>query len=584
LNRTVPALYLRVFGFGDRAMMPWVRWTLMAAVSAAALGGGEVRAAGEAVQWIDGPAAPTLSGSYLSGRAAQRADDWAAAADFTREALERDPRNPVLLQRTFILMLGAGRTDEARTLAERLSAGGAEGQLVTLFQIAEDVRAGRAEPAADRMRRMSREGMGQFLHPLLDAWVTLANGDADRAVAALAPLERTSGLRPLLHLHTALIREQSGNLDAAAESYAAALEAGPALRVVQAVSGFYRRTGRAADADAAIARFMATSGDAGGMLDPGATTPIVTTPAEGMAEALFNLAVALDQEGADETALFYARIALHLRPDFAFARLVVGDVLTQRKRHTEALVEFRRVAEVPALAWTGRLRIADSLANLKREDEARDTLTAMAQERPDRTDALVRLGDLHRQAERFAEAVGPYTRALERTTVIEPRHWGLFYARGIAHERSKQWPQAEADFLKALELSPEQPYVLNYLGYSWIDRGENLERGREMVERAVRLRPNDGHIVDSLGWAHFKLGNLADAVRYMERAVELKAMDPVINDHLGDVYWAVGRYSEARFQWERALLRAEEADLIAQIREKLGRSIPRDVAGAGRRP
>jgi Flp pilus assembly protein TadD len=126
--------------------------------------------------------------------------------------------------------------------------------------------------------------------------------------------------------------------------------------------------------------------------------------------------------------------------------------------------------------------------------------------------------------------------------------------------------------------------VLNYLGYSWIDRGENLERGREMVERAVRLRPNDGHIVDSLGWAHFKLGNLADAVRYMERAVELKAMDPVINDHLGDVYWAVGRYSEARFQWERALLRAEEADLIAQIREKLGRSIPRDVAGAGRRP
>jgi Flp pilus assembly protein TadD len=263
---------------------------------------------------------------------------------------------------------------------------------------------------------------------------------------------------------------------------------------------------------------------------------------------------------------------------------VVGDVLTQRKRHTEALAEFRRVAEVPALAWTGRLRIADSLANLKREDEARDTLTAMAQERPDRTDALVRLGDLHRQAERFAEAVGPYTRALERTTVIEPRHWGLYYARGIAHERSKQWPQAEADFLKALELSPEQPYVLNYLGYSWIDRGENLERGREMVERAVRLRPNDGHIVDSLGWAHFKLGNLADAVRYMERAVELKAMDPVINDHLGDVYWAVGRYSEARFQWERALLRAEEADLIAQIREKLGRSIPRDVAGAGRRP
>jgi tetratricopeptide (TPR) repeat protein len=565
-------------------MMVRVGMVMAAALAVVLVGPGSPRAAGEALQWIDGPAEVTLSGSYLSGRSAQRADDWVSAADFTAAALERDPRNPVLLQRTFVLMLGAGRTDEALRLAERLSATNPDGQLLSMFMIAQDMRDDRPADAANRVRRMSREGMGQFLHPLLDAWVTAANGDADRAVAALAPLERTSGLRPLLHLHTALIRETTGNLDAAAEAYAAALEAGPALRVVQAVSSFYRRTGRAEDADAVVRRFQGPSSDAGGMLDPTSSAPIVSNPADGIAEALFNIAVALDQEGADETALFYARIALHLRPDFGFARLVAGDVLTQRKRHEEALAEFRKVAETPALAWTGRLRIADGLANLKREDEALAMLTAMAAERPERTDALIRLGDLHRQAERFDQAIEPYTQALKRTTVVEPRHWGLFYARGIAHERAKQWPQAEADFLKALELSPEQPYVLNYLGYSWIDRNENLDRGREMVERAVRLRPNDGHIMDSLGWAHYRLGNMAEAVRYMERAVELKSMDPVINDHLGDVYWAVGRHIEARYQWERALLRAEDKELIAQIKEKLVRETPRRVAGDGRRP
>ena len=172
------------------------------------------------------------------------------------------------------------------------------------------------------------------------------------------------------------------------------------------------------------------------------------------------------------------------------------------------------------------------------------------------------MGDLLRGEDRFAEAEAAYTRALQRLPAIDRRHWRLLYARGIAYERTKRWPQAEADLLKALELEPEQPFVLNYLGYSWVDQGLNLDRAKAMLHRAVELRPEDGFIVDSLGWAYFRLGEHDKAVTYLERAVELEPGDPVINDHLGDGYWRVGRTREARFQWQRALTFEPEPELV----------------------
>ena len=167
------------------------------------------------------------------------------------------------------------------------------------------------------------------------------------------------------------------------------------------------------------------------------------------------------------------------------------------------------------------------------------------------------------------EAVKAYDEAVKRIGALERRHWSLLYTRGIALERSKQWPRAEADFLAALEFEPEQPYVLNYLGYSWVDQGINLERAQKMIERAVELRPNDGYVVDSLGWVLYRLGKFAGAVRELERAVELRPEDPIINDHLGDAYWRVGRRQEARFQWRRSLSLEPEDDLLAVLRDKI---------------
>jgi tetratricopeptide (TPR) repeat protein len=200
-------------------------------------------------------------------------------------------------------------------------------------------------------------------------------------------------------------------------------------------------------------------------------------------------------------------------------------------------------------------------------------LKVLVAEKPDRIDAALTLADLLRSKERYSDAVSAYDTALARVKTVEERHWPVYFGRGIVLERTKQWPRAEADMKKALELSPEQPYVLNYLGYSWIDQGLNLDAGMKMLKRATELRPDDGAITDSVGWAYYRLGQYDKAVEWLERASEQKGDDATIVEHLGDAYWHVGRFREARFQWERALNQKPDKDRVSVIQEKLANGL-----------
>jgi tetratricopeptide (TPR) repeat protein len=198
----------------------------------------------------------------------------------------------------------------------------------------------------------------------------------------------------------------------------------------------------------------------------------------------------------------------------------------------------------------------------------------------DKLEVLDALGNIMRARKLYSQAVTYYDRALSLVGKPEKRHWVYFYARGTSYERLKNWPAAEADLEKALALYPEQPLILNYLGYSWIDQGRNMKQGMALIEKAVALKPDDGYIVDSLGWAHFKQGNFKEAVRYLERAVELKPDDPVLNDHLGDALWRVGREREAKFQWDQALSLKPEADDVDKIKKKLEQGLSADTPKA----
>lgn len=522
------------------------------------------------------------TGSYLAGRFAQQVWDWERAASFMDRALAFSPDDPALLRRAWPLWLGAGKADRAVDLARRLMAVERGSHLPPALVAADHLREGRYEAAAALLAEgLPRDGFGQYVGALLEAWTEMGRARPDAARAALAPLAETPGFAPLHDLQLAMIAELSGDLAEAGEIYARIAEGTPSLRTVQLVGGFYERTGRIGEARRLYERFRDEAADPllaepllAGIEDRVPAFPAVRDPRDGLAEALFDLAGALHQERAGELAMLYVRIALHLREDFPLARLMVAEILADAGRHEEAIAEYRHVRDTPGLDWNARLREAMLLDAAGRMDEAAELLRTMAEERPDRIEVLLALGDLHRSAQRYAEAAEAYDAAAARLEGEEPGHWVVYYSRGVSLERSGEWKRAEADLLKAMELNADEPLLLNYLGYSWVDRGENLERALRLIERAVELRPRDGFIVDSLGWALYRLDDFPGAVTHLERAVELQPLDPTINDHLGDAYWQVGRRHEARFQWQRALLLAEEEPLKEQIRAKLDSGLP----------
>jgi len=522
------------------------------------------------------------AGNYLAGRHAQTRRDFDAAAGYMARALKEDPNNLTLMRQAYRLKLANGDIAGATELGRRILKLEPNAALANLGLIAEDVKAGRYDDAHKRAQTLPGQGLNTFLSPLVKAWTLVGLGKPDDAIAALAPLKSLTGFAVLYDLHVGLIQDVAGRQDAAIGSLRAAESANgeSALRIVEVLGSLYERAGRKDEARALYRKYISENPDtvvlepALARLDSGAKAPpIVGDARQGLAEALLNLGGTLSGDNTAEVAMVCGRLAIYLRPDLDLARMLVAGILESQGGEVEANKLYDEVKPGSALKWLARLRHAGNLDTTGSSDKAIDELRAMSDENATRVDALVNLGDLLRAHKRFGESVEAYDKAVARIGDLGQRHWSLLYSRGISLERAGQWERAEADLQKALKLNPDQPYVLNYLGYSWVDKGQNLDRARRMIERAVDLRPTDGYIVDSLGWLFFRIGKFKDAVDSLERAVELKPQDPVINDHLGDAYWRVGRTAEARFQWRRALALDPEPDLITAIRAKLDRGL-----------
>ena len=547
------------------------RLALLAAalLSACAAGGAPARDRG-----LDGPNDQAVTGSfgaYLVGRFATAETDTRVAADSLLAALRADPEQPELLNRAFLATLLDGRSEAVR-LARRLPGSPA----ANLLLADSDAQAGRWERAERRLRAMGPSGPVQVLQPVLIAWVQLGGGHPDQALATLRPLIESNRLRSLNALHAALIADLAG-FPREAERFArlaVADQPNPPWRLAVLAAGVLHRAGQEEEAQRLIEQ-IAERGDDAALAAAEAlkhdllATRAIAAPTEGMAEAYAALAGALRGQGSGDFALILAQLALRLRPGHVPSLVLAAEILGDQGHEEQALDMLGHVATSEALAPVVALRRAALLDKLGRVDEATAALRELAAAYPDKPQPPARLGDLLRRHKRFAEAAAAYDEALSRVSNPDPRDWPLFYARGIARERAGDWPQAEADLKRALELSPEQPYVLNYLAHTWADQGRNLDRAKAMLLRATELRPQDGNIADSLGWVLFRIGDLKGAVEWLEKAVELEPRSSVINDHLGDAYWAVGRHREARFQWRRALVLEPEPGEGPKIEAKL---------------
>lgn len=517
-------------------------------------------------------------GSYLAGRSARFGRDTAAAADYFDLALEEDPENQTLLQRTFMLMLEEGRMERAVELAELRTETNPRAVMAQMVLAIDDIRDGRLDVGEQRLDQPQRTGFAVLLRPLLLAWLAAGKDDVEAAMASLDGLSDRAAFAAFKSYHSALIYDY---LDRPAEAEAAYIEtrgggAANATRVVLAYGSFLHRQDRADEArtlfedyltrvpenpviEAALADIEAGRG----------VNPPVQTIEHGIAEAFYGAAGALARDRAGNAAKVYVQLALYMRPDLDSGHMLLGEIFENDERWEEAIAVYEAIQRSSAYSWDSRLRTATSLNRLDRVDDAVELLRSMVDERPADTGAPIALADILRTHERYEEAAVEYDRAIERTGDLQERHWALLYTRGIARERSSDWDLAEADFLRALELRPDQPLVLNYLGYSWVERAKNLDEARSMIEKAVEQRPNDGYIVDSLGWVLFRMGEFDAAVKHLERAVELRPEDPTINEHLGDAYWQVGRRLEARFQWRHALALEPDEKQVPIIKNKL---------------
>ena len=537
--------------------------------------------------------AGSFAGAYLAGRTAESDNNLATAVDFYRQAMAFDPGNAQIKQDLLLVLLTEGRFKDALPLAEELK------------NVPDIERFSRVALAIDAIDRKQYRKVGPLLMlslqsdmdrlatGFMSAWVKVGQGNPKQALADIQKMQGPEWYGLFRTYNSALIADLAGQKQEARDFYQQAIDDRPGgsaapdtyERIVMAYASFKLRQG---DKEGAIK----TLNDAAELLNGRMTITemrekieagekygrLIKTAQEGTAEALYTLGTAINRSGAEAFAKLYLQMSLPLRPDNDATLYQLGDISAKLRQPEKAIDYYGRVPEKSPYRRDAEMQRALNLAENDQSADAVKQLRVLLDR--DKTDmrTYLALGGVYAQDKNFADAAKIYDAAVEQIKTSERKDWPVFYQRGIAYERLKQWDKAEPNFRKALELYPDQPQVLNYLGYSWVDRGENLDEALGMIKKAVELRPQDGYIVDSLGWAYYMLGRYDEAVVELEKAVKLRPEDPTINDHMGDAYWRVGRLLEATFQWNHAIAGKPEPEDLVKIEAKLKKGLP-DIPG-----
>ncbi|ESY06122.1 tetratricopeptide repeat protein [Mesorhizobium sp. M0179] len=531
----------------------------------------------------------SFSGAYLAARIAEGDNDLDSAIAYYKQALAFNPGDTSLQQSLMLSLIAQGRFEESLVYADKLKAV-PDVERFSRLALAVDSFHKKDFTKAQYWLKLSLESdLDRLISGVMSGWAQEGAGDPTGAMASIDKLQGPDWFGLFKSFHRALIADAAGLSDKADALYDATLTdvtAGGAapetwMRNAQAYASFLARKG---NKNKALYVLDKAEAFAPGKLDIQALRdriskgdkiePFVASPSEGAAEILLDLAIALNRGGGEPFVRLYLQYALALKPDSDAALVQLAAVAEQLKDGEGAIALYSRIPASSPLKELSDLQLGLNLADLNRHDEAIAHLKAFVEAHPDDMRAYLALGGVYASKEDFRSAATLYDKAVALLKTPTNANWNIYYQRGIAYERLKEWPKAEPNFLKALELFPDQPQVLNYLGYSWVDMNMNLKEGLAMIQKAVDLRPSDGYIVDSLGWAYFRMGRFDDAVREMERAVSLKPEDPVLNDHLGDAYWRVGRKLEATFQWNQARDLKPDPDVLAILQQKLMKGLP----------
>ncbi|WP_107846321.1 tetratricopeptide repeat protein [Litoreibacter ponti] len=521
-----------------------------------------------------------FAGPYLAARQAALASDYSEAAAYYRRAIAANPGDLALMESAVVALIGKGDIKGAAEVAELHEEAGGDNQIVDLVLEAAEIAQGgfaRAAQASD-----DSVGLAPLLGGLTEAWALLGEGRMSDATAAFDKVAAIEDFASFAQYHRALALATVGDFEGAnailsGETYGPLILSARGIEAHAQILAQLERTDDAIELleETTAGGFSAELEDLKAKLRAGETPEydFVTSAREGVAEVLFNLAGVLNGRTAPEHVLIYARIAHYLRPDHAPAALMSAELLEDMSQFDLAAAAYGAISREDPSYVLAELGRANTLYSAERQDAAVEVLTALAKSHGDIAMVHTTLGDTLSRTGDDDGAIAAYSTALELNGIGNRVNWRIFYARGIVHERMDNFIEMERDFRTALELQPNQPDILNYLGYSLVEQRIKLDEALEMIQTAVQENPDSGYITDSLGWIYYRLGRFEEAVEPMERAVELLPVDPIVNDHLGDVYWMVGREREAEFQWKRALSFEPEEAEAERIRDKLKRGL-----------
>ena len=514
-------------------------------------------------------------GAFLVSEFAAHQGNMALAAAAMQNALQGDPSSSALREDAFILDLLAGVPD-AVTLAQTLP----ENPLAQLLLAAQAAHDGHWESAELAFAELPHQKLTDAIRPVMLAWAQEAQGNTDRAMDTLQPSLTSGELGGISLLHAALIADAAHRDGLAQRLYTdlSHAQAHPSLQFGRILASWQARAGNMEAARATINGIVDAAPELA-IARPGLLAALAhaqaPTPAHGMAMVLVELAAAAQNHGAQsaqntqEVGQLLVQLALVLDPGLTDADLLAAEIAAEHKQPMLAIADLEKIAPTDPLAPVVQLRLANLYARNNRAPEAVALLHRLAASYPDRPDPLIALGDIFSDAKHFTQAIDCYDQAIAMIRHPKPLDWVIFYARGAAEERAHLWPRAEADMNRALELQPDQPFVLNFLGFSLADRNKDLPLAHDMIARALTARPNDGAIIDSMGWVLLRQGDTSGALRLLEKAAEMEPEDPSITGHLGDAYWSAGRRLEAEDQWRRALVLNPDPDDQARIEARL---------------
>lgn len=517
-------------------------------------------------------------GEYLTGRHALFNHQYDVAADNYLEAIKQDPENIELMQFSLSVFIAAGRFEDAFFVNEKLKEMDAQNEVSNILDFFNKTKNKSYIEALIDIDELSSTGIMNLIKPFFRAWIDAAEGSTSEINAVVNSFEEENNFNFFNFFQAGLIYEYLEDFEKAESFYAQALnERGLLnLRAVEAYGKILKKNGKTEKAISILEDYI-DQAPANEQLkatlievrNDEQFEPFVSSLDEGFAEIFYTISTILMQDNVKGIATKFLQYATFFKPEFPLVHFLQAQIFESDQYYRGAQNEFDKIKTDSPLYFQSKLQRAWLYNDMDRPEETIAALLKLEKEYPDNREVLNSIAEFYRMNERFAEAIPAYSKVIDNIEEENVRDWIIYYTRGIVFDQEKRWAEAEMDFKKALEIRPEQPMVLNYLAYSWVDRGLNYVEAKKMLIRAVELRPNDGYIVDSLGWALYKMGDYEEAVPVLERAAQLETQDWAINDHLGDAYWTVGRKNEARFQWRHALSLSPDEDKIDLIKSKI---------------